>query len=53
MFLIRLDFTINGIDAVVFNIDGQYYAMSNTCIHRGALLVRDYYNFWQYCRYHT
>jgi nitrite reductase/ring-hydroxylating ferredoxin subunit len=30
------------IDIAVFNIDGQYYAISNTCIHKGAPLSKGF-----------
>jgi nitrite reductase/ring-hydroxylating ferredoxin subunit len=30
------------IDVAVFNIDGQYYAISNTCIHKGAPLSKGF-----------
>lgn len=29
---------VEGGEAVVFNVDGQFYAMDNTCPHRGAAL---------------
>ena len=30
------------IDIAVFNIDGKYYAISNTCIHKGAPLSQGF-----------
>lgn len=30
--------TANGRDIVIFNIDGEYFALLNTCPHRGARL---------------
>ncbi len=29
---------VNGSDVALFNIEGQFFAMSNTCIHRGGPL---------------
>ena len=46
------------IDIAVFNIDGQYYAISNTCIHKGAPLSKGFleedivtcaWDGWKYC----
>ena len=46
------------IDIAVFNIDGQYYAISNTCIHKGAPLSKGFleedivtcaWHGWKYC----
>lgn len=46
------------IDVAVFNIDGQFYAISNTCIHKGAPLSKGFlegdivtcaWHGWKYC----
>ena len=46
------------IDVAVFNIDGRYYAISNTCIHKGAPLNKGFlegdivtcaWHGWKYC----
>jgi nitrite reductase/ring-hydroxylating ferredoxin subunit/multimeric flavodoxin WrbA len=46
------------IEVAVFNIDGQYYAISNTCIHKGAPLSKGFlegdtvtcaWHGWKYC----
>ena len=46
------------IDVAVFNIDGRYYAISNTCIHKGAPLSKGFlegdivtcaWHGWKYC----
>ena len=46
------------IDIAVFNIGGQYYAISNTCIHKGAPLSKGFleedivtcaWHGWKYC----
>jgi nitrite reductase/ring-hydroxylating ferredoxin subunit/multimeric flavodoxin WrbA len=37
-----LDEKGKNIDIVVFNIDGKYYAISNTCIHKGAPLSQGF-----------
>jgi nitrite reductase/ring-hydroxylating ferredoxin subunit/multimeric flavodoxin WrbA len=46
------------IDVAVFNVDGQYYAISNTCIHKGAPLSKGFlmgdtvtcaWHGWKYC----
>ena len=29
---------VNGIDVALFNVDGQFFAISNTCLHRGGPL---------------
>jgi nitrite reductase/ring-hydroxylating ferredoxin subunit/multimeric flavodoxin WrbA len=56
-------FSISGergksIDVAVFNIDGQFYAISNTCIHKGAPLSKGFlegdivtcaWHGWKYC----
>jgi nitrite reductase/ring-hydroxylating ferredoxin subunit/multimeric flavodoxin WrbA len=45
-------------DVAVFNIDGHYYAISNTCIHKGAPLSKGFlegdiitcaWHGWKYC----
>jgi nitrite reductase/ring-hydroxylating ferredoxin subunit/multimeric flavodoxin WrbA len=46
------------IEVAVFNIDGQYYAISDTCIHKGAPLSKGFlegdtvtcaWHGWKYC----
>ena len=46
------------IEVAIFNIDGQYYAISNTCIHKGAPLSKGFlegdtvtcaWHGWKYC----
>ena len=37
-----LDERGKNIDVAVYNIDGQYYAISNTCIHKGAPLDKGF-----------
>ena len=46
------------IEIAVFNIDGQYYAISNACIHKGASLSKGFlegdtvtcaWHGWKYC----
>lgn len=29
-------YTVNGKRIAVFNVDGKFYAMDNTCLHRGG-----------------
>ena len=29
---------VNGIDVALFNIDGEFFATNNTCLHRGGPL---------------
>ena len=29
---------VNGIDVALFNVDGQFFAINNTCLHRGGPL---------------
>jgi 3-phenylpropionate/trans-cinnamate dioxygenase ferredoxin subunit len=31
-------FTVAGVDVAVFNVDGQLYAMDDSCIHQGMSL---------------
>lgn len=53
-----LDERGKNIDVAVYNIDGQYYAISNTCIHKGAPLDKGFlegdivtcaWHGWKYC----
>ncbi|MBS3104675.1 non-heme iron oxygenase ferredoxin subunit [Candidatus Woesearchaeota archaeon] len=29
---------VNGIEVALFNVDGEFFAISNTCLHRGGPL---------------
>ncbi|MBI2647464.1 Rieske 2Fe-2S domain-containing protein [Candidatus Woesearchaeota archaeon] len=29
---------VNGVDIALFNVDGQFFALNNTCPHRGGPL---------------
>ena len=29
---------VNGTDVALFNVDGEFFAMNNTCLHRGGPL---------------
>ena len=33
---------VNGTDVALFNVDGEFFAMSNTCLHRGGPLGEGY-----------
>src|SRR5919106_4588784 len=53
-----LDERGKNIDVAVYNIDGHYYAISNTCIHKGAPLSKGFlegdiitcaWHGWKYC----
>ena len=30
--------SVNGTDVALFNVEGEFYAISNTCLHRGGPL---------------
>ena len=44
-----LDERGKNIDVAVYNIDGQYYAISNTCIHKGAPLDKGFLKGDNFC----
>ena len=33
---------VNGTDVALFNVDGQFFAIGNTCLHRGGPLGEGY-----------
>jgi len=33
---------VNGTDVALFNIDGEFFAINNTCLHRGGPLGEGY-----------